>query len=236
MRSLTNESVFPEDRPVTSGHTLRATSPVNSNPGVTPGIDFMQTAPESSQQDPGAVWFLMRVAYGREEKARAFLAGHGIETFLPTITRIRLKDGKKKRVVESLIPNLLFVHSDEKTMKRFIGQPPTEYLHHYYVPNLDEQGNPIGLKGIRPLIIPDRQMEAFRRWNDVQDDNKLFLSDNTVKIKEGELVKITEGKFAGISGFVCRLKKQTRVGVHITGLGTVFTAYIPASFLQPLNI
>lgn len=233
MCSLTNEFYKAEDSAESGRPILRTPSPDTDTPRVTPDIVSSRTAPESSPEDSGAVWFLMRVAYGREDKARTFLEDKGIITFLPKITRIRLRNGKRKRVEESLIPNLLFVRSDEKTLRQFIGQPPTEYLHHYYIPNLDNDGNPIGLKGIRPLIIPDSQMDQFIKWNEVHDDNKLFLSENSIKIKEGDYVKITDGKFAGISGFVCRLKKQTRVGVHIAGLGTVFTAYIPSAFLQP---
>lgn len=232
MRSLPNEL------PVCDGSANLSLPATDSSPkhmarGCPP--DIVSSSPNITSRTSGIVWFLMRVAYGREEKARQVLEADGIETFLPTITRVRLVNGNKKHIVESLTPNFLFVRSDERTMRRYCGQPPLTFLHHYYVPYRDDNGNPIGVKGIKPLIIPDCQMDQFRRWHNVNDDHKLFVSDTYHKLKMGDHVRIIEGKFAGITGFVCRHKKQTRVGVHINGWGTVLTAYIPREFLQAID-
>ncbi len=235
MRSLPNETLRVSDRKPPA-YELTEQIPL-SNPliGVSPRIIHIPTPSVVPAGKTEGVWYLMRVAYGREEIARKVLEEEGIETFLPTIARVRLRNGKKRRVIESLIPNLLFVKSTEKELKKYIGQPPLEFLHHYYVPNKDSSGNPIGKKGIKPLIIPDNQMVQFQRWHNVDDDNKLFLTENASKIKEGNKVRIIQGKFSGIMGFVCRVKQQSRVGIHIKGLGTVITAYIPKAFLQPID-
>ena len=40
------------------------------------------------------VWFLMRAAYGQEQKAQEFLEAKGIETFLPLQEHCFVRDGK----------------------------------------------------------------------------------------------------------------------------------------------
>lgn len=233
MYSLSNEN------------TLRSglTSCVRFAPGVLPEACGSDTgvspdnAQETSQTDPfkvkenRSVWFLMRAAYGQEMKAKDILEGEGVEVFLPVVNKVRLVNGRRRLVRASLIPNFLFVRSTEKAMKRYVGMPKLEFLHHYYVPNKDENGCPVGEKGIKPLVIPDDQMEKFMMWHAVDDDNKMFIPDGTLVVCEGDKVKITKGKFAGLSGFVCRVKRQTRVGVNIEGLGTIVTAYVPKAFL-----
>lgn len=60
----------------------------------------------------------------------------------------------------------------------------------------------------------------------------MFISDTESDISKGDKVKIISGKFTGFSGFVCRVKRQTRVGVTINGFGTIVTAYVPKAFYK----
>ena len=78
-------------------------------------------------------------------------------------------------------------------------------------------------------------MESFLKWYETEDENKMFISDMKTDISKGDKVKIIRGNFTGFSGFVCRIKRQTRVGVTINGLGTIVTAYIPKAFLQKVT-
>ena len=125
------------------------------------------------------VWFLMRAAYGQEQKAQEFLKTKGIETFLPLQEHCFVRDGKRVKKMQSLIPNFLFVKSTENEMKKYLGKHPVDFLHHYYVPHKDNSGNAIGTKGIKPLVIPDEQMDAFQQWYAIHDDNKLFIADES---------------------------------------------------------
>lgn len=208
--------------------------PATTATGVSP--DYVRTCPTVSAETDSAetVWFLMRVAYGQEGKAKSVLEADSIKVFLPTIHKISIVNGKRCVKTASLIPNLLFVKSTEETLKKYIGQHPLKYFHHYYVPYRDAAGKAVGKNGLKPLVIPPDQMEAFIKWNDVDDDNKLFISctEREIAFRNGERVTVTEGKFRGMSGYVCRVKGQSRVGIRIDGLGTIVTAYIPSAFLQ----
>ncbi len=204
-------------------------SPNELHIGVSP--HYIQTA-SSADRAEGAVWFLMRAAYGQERKAKEFLDALGIETFLPLHTQTYIHKGKKTRRRVSLIPNFLFVKSTEAEMKKYVGRGKLRFLHHYYIPHKDESGNSIGPKGITPLVIPERQMALFVRWNTVDDDGKLFVAGDRFNFTKDDRVKIIKGKFAGFEGRICRIKGQTRVGMIIEGIGTIFTAYIPKDCLE----
>lgn len=92
------------------------------------------------------VWFLMRAAYGQEQKAKEFLEAKGIETFLPLQEHCFVRDGKRVKKMQSLIPNFLFVKSTESEMKKYIGKHPVDFLHHYYGLIRIIQGMPLGQK------------------------------------------------------------------------------------------
>lgn len=224
-----------------------ATSPQGVQTGVTPDYALnkasdnatfcdknkVQTA-SSTKNVEEAVWFLMRVAYGRERKAKDYLEPLGIEVFLPEQEKCFICKGKRVHKQESLIPNFLFVKSTEREMKKYIGKEPLEFFHHYYVPHKDHDGNSIGKKGLKPLVIPADQMEKFIKWNSVHDDNKLFVTDDKIPFSNNEKVRILGGQFQGFEGQVFRIKGQSRVGVSIEGVGTIFTAYVPKGLLEKI--
>lgn len=67
-----------------------------------------------------------------------------------------------------------------------------------------------------------------------EDDDVIFATEEIRKFRKGQLVRIKEGKFAGVTGRVTRFKGQQRVGIYIEGLLTVATAYVPNIFLEPI--
>lgn len=231
----------------TSRDLKLTTSPQDIQSGVTPNYalsvgsyqatdlstNTIQTA-SSAVDAEGAVWFLMRVSYGREQKAKDYLMAKGIEVFLPMQEKHYVCNGKRIRKMQSLIPNFLFVKSTEEEMKKYIGKEPLEFFHHYYVPKKEIGGGKFGRSGKKPLVIPNSQMEKFIKWNTVDDLNKLFIADDKITFCNKEKVRILGGQFQGFEGQVFRIKGQSRVGVSIEGVGTIFTAYIPKGMLEKI--
>ena len=82
------------------------------------------------------------------------------------------------------------------------------------------------------MVIPQNQMDSFIKWQNVDDKNKLFIADDHMDFEMNDVVKIVDGKFAGLEGFVCRIKGQSRIGIVVNGVGTIFTAYIPKGMLE----
>lgn len=234
MDSLPNEDtrrggISPSHIGFTSNVFPKADSSQN---GVSPDSVLIHCPTASSEsKSKEAVWFLMRAAYGQEWKAKERLEADSIEVFLPIEQKVYVTNGKRKYKKKSLIPNFLFVHSTEEKMKNYIGKPGLEYFHHYYVHSTDTSGYTANKDGLKPLVIPDQQMRDFRRWHEIDDDNKLFVPEGEFPLKNGEKVEVIGGKFKGLCGYVCRMKRQSRIGIHINGFGTIFTAYIPKAFL-----
>lgn len=56
--------------------------------------------------------------------------------------------------------------------------------------------------------------------------------DRGRSLGKNDVVKIVDGKFAGLEGYVCRIKGQSRIGIVVNGVGTIFTAYIPKCMLK----
>ena len=195
------------------------TSPHDIHAGVTPDYaltegsksstnlssDYIQTA-SSADLVEEAVWFLMRASYGREQKAKEYLEAQGIEVFLPLQKKCFQRNGRRVHKIQSLIPNFLFVRSTEKEMKKYIGKEPLDFFHHYYVPHKSISGGEKIGKGIKPLVIPNSQMEKFIKWNSVNDFNKLFVADDKIPFSNREKVRILAGQFEGFEGQVFRIK------------------------------
>ena len=52
------------------------------------------------------------------------------------------------------------------------------------------------------------------------------------KFKNGQLVRVIDGPFAGVEGTVHRYKGQQRIGIVVEGLFTITTAYISKEKLE----
>ena len=202
--------------------------------GVSPSSVRRQSADPPDKPDQEAVWFLMRLHTDRREKPKTYLSGK--HRSVPARNQQNAHNRRQAQADNRIVDTqLLFVHTTERMIRKYVGSPGLSFLHHYYIPNKDENGCPIGKSGIKPLIVPDDQMESFLKWYETEDENKMFISDTESDISKGDKVKIISGKFTGFSGFVCRVKRQTRVGVTINGFGTIVTAYVPKAFLQKVT-
>lgn len=178
-----------------------------------------------------AHWYALRTTYGREKKAYEYFIEKGTIAFYPTLTKVKLIDGKKKAIEVSRLPNIFFAYGTEEEIKSFVyNNVNLPYLRFYY--RHFHVGNNIVKE---PLIIPDFQMESFKIICTSDAKDIIFIPNNIPKFRTGQLVRIVEGDFKGVIGKVARYHGQQRVAVIIDGLLTIATAYIPNAFLHPLE-
>ena len=176
-------------------------------------------------------WYALRTTYGREKKAYDYMVAKGVTAFYPTISVVRLVNGKRKVVVESRLPNLFFAYGTEEQMKSFVYDNVNlpflrfYYQHVYNGHNVDR----------KPMVIPDRQMESLKIICDAAPENTIVSLDKIQKFESGQLVKVTDGMFKGVVGRVARYQGQQRVAVIVNDLVTVVTAYVPSAFLQRIE-
>ena len=176
-------------------------------------------------------WYALRTTYSREQQAYDYITAHGGTAYLPTINVHKEIDGKHVTKRESRIPNILFAYGTLQEIQHFVyDNINLPYLRFYYT---QERFN--GNIVRRPLIVPERQMESLRILCAIDDGNIALVPQTDTHFHKGQEVRITQGRFAGITGRVARYQGQQRVAVIIDGLITIATAYIPTAFLIPIN-
>lgn len=174
-------------------------------------------------------WYALRATYGREEKAYNYIKSKGIKVFYPTINKVRIINGKPKKIEQSRMPNIFFAYAPENVIKSFVyDNVNLPYLRFYYRYS--------HFKNKEPMIVPDYQIESFRKICEIESNDIIITPDIIEKFKQGEMVRVIEGKFKGVIGVVSRYSGQQRVGIVIEGLLSAATAYIPTAFIEKLDI
>lgn len=75
-------------------------------------------------------------------------------------------------------------------------------------------------------------MESLKIICAADMDNTIVSLDEVSKFEKGQLVRVIDGAFKGVTGRVARWQGQQRVGIVVGGLITVVTAYVPSAFLE----
>ena len=181
--------------------------------------------------DRNKSWFVFRASYGREDKASDYIIEDGTFVYIAKRYSRKRVNGKQKKVLKTLIPNLLFVYTTEEMAEKYIKNTPNlSYLTYYYnhFELDDNQKNP-------PLTVSCKEMENFIIATCNKSEHLKFVEESQCHFKGGEIVKITDGSFKGVEGRVARVSGQQRVIVTLTNVGLVSTAYIPTAFIQILE-
>lgn len=176
--------------------------------------------------DDNKKWFVLRVTYNRITKACELLSEANIEYYFPQHYVQKVIKGKKKRVLEPFLPNLIFAYSTKDSIYSFIKNNPKNNFINFYYNHFEENGiiNP-------PLVVGDKEMENFIKVTSIDNEHVRIVNPGQCHYKSGDLVRIVEGDFEGIVGRVARVAGQQRVVVEIKGVCAAVTAYIPSPFL-----
>ncbi len=93
-------------------------------PSISPAADAFPEATSSKTGvsvryalDPEKSWFVFRASYGREDKAADFLVNDGTYTYIAKKYVERYVRGKRKKYLQTLIPNILFAYTTEDKAK-----------------------------------------------------------------------------------------------------------------------
>lgn len=204
---------------------VQSQSAENSNTGVSSGF-----VPKTNHH-----WFVLRATYGRTAEASRALEEKHIEVYIPQGISIKVIEGKRKRIKQPLLPNLIFAYATRSQVEQLVKNPaPTSKYLKYYLDKIQPIESESGLHP--PLIVPDKEMHNFILVTSIQNEHVMVVDPETCRYKSGDLVQIIDGEFKGVIGKVVRAAGQQRVAVHINGLCTIVTAYIPSSFLQKMQI
>ncbi len=78
--------------------------------------------------DENKLWFVFRASYGREDKASDYIVEDGTFVYIPKRHVRKSVNGKQKKILETLIPNLLFVYTDKEKAEEYVKSTPALWL------------------------------------------------------------------------------------------------------------
>ena len=183
--------------------------------------------PEHSSEGVPSSWYALRVSYSRELKIQEALNGLGVRTFVPMMWKKCLdKQGAMER--KKLVPavgNLCFAYWTKPAIEDFIrGFGESSPVHFYW----DRIAG-------RPVRVSDKAMNDFMRVSSTLDEDLIYITEITGKLREGQTVKVKEGPFEGVEGKVVRIRKSRRILVELPGMLAVATTYIAPEKLELLR-
>ena len=180
---------------------------------------------------PDKSWYVFRASYGREDWASDYIVEDGTFVYIAKRYVRKTVNGKQKKVLETLIPNLLFVYSTEEKAEEYVKNTPalsflTYYYNHFELDK--DQKNP-------PLTVSRKEMENFIIATCNSSEHLKFVDESQCHFKGGDTVMVIDGPFKGTEGRVARVSGQQRVVLSLTDVGLISTAYIPTAFIRPID-
>lgn len=171
-------------------------------------------------------WFVMN-AYKSEKKAEDMLNGeNGLEYFIPKRYVARKYQGKMKRVLVPVIPNLVFVHAQYHVLENFKQKCP--FLR-YATCRID---------GVNKILkVPDVQMENFIKAAIHYEEDLTYYSPDEIQLEKGTRVRVIGGTFNGVEGTLLKVKgkRSKRVVISIKNVVALSVAEIEPELIQVLK-
>ena len=130
-------------------------------------------------------WYAVHVRSRHEFQVHDRLKLKGVETFLPTVERLRRWKDRKKMVTFPLFPGYLFVH---------ITRSPSDILNVLKVQGVVRL---LSTRPGEPEPVPDDQIQSLMRLVESREE-----LDPYPYLKEGQRVRIRRGPLAGVEGIL----------------------------------
>ena len=159
-----------------------------------------------------ASWYAARTRYGQELKVRDRLVREGVEHFIPTVPA----EGPRKE--KAAINNLVFLKATKAEALDLAntGVIPVKYI--------------IDCATRTLLVVPEKQMEDFRRVLDLSLDEGGLMEQ---PLSLGDRVKVVKGPLKGVEGRV--IEFQGRYYVVVSLLDSLFArARVPKSWIEKM--
>ena len=187
-------------------------NPINTDPG----------RPKTTSAGVLSSWYALRATYSRELKVQTLLNERGVRTFVPMMWKKRTVNGKEEKKLVPAVSNLCFAYATKAQLDDFIRSFGDSPMAQYYWDRIAS----------RPLTIPEKAMEDFITVASSLDEDLIYLSEISDKLREGQLVEVIDGPFKGVKGKIVRIKKNRRVLVELPGLLAVSTNYLHPQLLK----
>lgn len=188
-------------------------------------LDSARAYSNSPNIDNGCSWYALRVSYSRELKVQAQLREAGVRTFVPMVWRRCPDKPGITKDAKKLVPavnNLCFVYWTKPEIESYIRSFGEKSPVHFYWDRTTSSA----------LVVPEKAMEDFIKVSASMDEDLIYITEITEKLREGQAVRVKEGPFKGVEGKVVRIKKSRRILVELPGMLAVATTYVDPAFLE----
>lgn len=169
-------------------------------------------------------WYVLRATYSRELKVQTALQEKGIRTFIPMMWSAPsspTRSGIPRKLVPA-VSGLVFALATREALDLYIRSfGDTRPVNYYW----DRTTN-------APLTVPAKAMEDFITIASTLDEDLIYLTEISDKLREGQTVKVKDGPFKGVEGKIVRIRKSRRILVELPGMLAVASTYIPAQYLE----
>ena len=168
-------------------------------------------------------WHAIKVFYRNVPFMQELFRNDRYETYYPMMIEEKLGGGAIEYVKKPIVPSLLFVKCPGRyldNLKR--SMQPERFM--YYAGTDKMPGN-----------IPDKEMEDFIRATSIYEPGTMYLGNDTAKYAVGDRVRVTEGIYKGMEGYVKRIRHARRFLVCITGVAAVALSNIHPQYLEKIG-
>lgn len=153
-------------------------------------------------------WYAIKIFYNRTQLIIDKLRLETMEYYYPLNAK-----GKP------LIPGLIFVNTDLskiEAVRGFFRDPYTHKDKFLIYQNAEH----------KPAPIPQREMDAFILVTSAAQAGLEYIGPDLPEYHVGDLVRVLSGPYAGVEGYIRRVKKDRRLFVCISGVAVVATAFV----------
>lgn len=220
-------------QPIDTGLSCPSVGLTSCTPSISDDVRYgvsVENVPARNKQ-----WFVLRVSYGRIDKAKTFVEAKGFECYVPLQYKEVRKQGKKRIITEPLLPSFIFVHATAEQVEALLHDnkvatnESSPLLSYYFDHTIHLQNNP---DRNPPLTIRNEAMNNFINLTSLKNPHIIPITSNNIQFKLGDNVVVTEGEFKGIHGRVARIAGQQRVIVELFYGCLVATAYVPKEAIK----
>ena len=214
----------PRNQEVPHGDSSNVFAPSHSDAIGESGGSIPATNDNSDKQNVQG-WYVIRGVFGKAKALHSILQAENKLSFYPL--RYVIKDRTRKLV--PAIPNLCFVRGTLEEVYSIIDAPLEERngLSHYLTPYIDPATNKI-------MRVPDGDMERFISAFTIIGEQAVWLDPCTLDLKKGDRVRVLDGPFKGVEGYIKRIYGQQRVIVALKNFAAIATAYVPTPLVARL--
>ena len=142
-------------------------------------------------------WYALKIFYNKVLCFRDLVEKDNVESY------IAMQEGKP------LVSQLMFIKSTEDFLKSLREQHLSEVA---YYKRACYRGKQVVYV---PAVIPNEQMEVFRRATEEGCEFRLLGDIQNLNLKSGDRVRVIEGPFKGLDGYLKRIKKDRKFVITI---------------------